>query len=80
MQMAKSKCKKNLLNLITLNMGGFIRTLWAHAQRMLLEIGQDAALWDVCLHAAANDVQLAFLLVKEDVDDDAHTCSRGTII
>lgn len=47
---------------------------------MLLEIGQDAALWDVCLHAAANDVQLAFLLVKEDVDDDAHTCSRGTII
>lgn len=47
---------------------------------MLLEIGQDAALWDVCLHAAANDVQLTFLLVKEDVDDDAHTCSRGTII
>lgn len=59
---------------------GFIRILWAHAQWMLLEIGQDAALWNICLHAAADDVQLAFLLVKENVDNDTHTCSRGTKI
>lgn len=47
-----------------------------HGQRMLLKIGQDAALGDVRLDAAAHNVDIAFLLVEENVNNDAHTWKR----
>jgi len=46
---------------------------------MLLEIGQNATLGDVRLHAAAHYVYLAIFFIKKYVDDYTHAF-EGNII